>query len=63
MGKKVKPKELDVTLGIPTEDLSSQYKEDKDIQVLKRCYFMGVVRRMAGAKRWGSYVKVLALIM
>ncbi|KAI5433139.1 hypothetical protein KIW84_020431 [Lathyrus oleraceus] len=32
IGQKVKPKELAVTLGIPTEDLLSHYKEDKDIQ-------------------------------
>lgn len=42
IGKEVKPKELTVTLGIPTEDLLPHYKEDKDIQDLKRSYLKGV---------------------
>ena len=63
MGKKVNPKELAVTLGIPTEDLLSHYKEDKDIQRLKRSHLEGVARRMVGKERRGSYVDVLALIM
>ncbi|XP_050889218.1 uncharacterized protein LOC127094425 [Lathyrus oleraceus] len=63
MGKKVKPKELAVTLGIPTEDLLSHYKEDRDIQGLKRSYMEGVARRIAGAERWRSYIDVLGLIM
>ncbi|KAI5443171.1 hypothetical protein KIW84_012002 [Lathyrus oleraceus] len=63
MGQKVKPKELAMTLGILIEDLLSHYKEDRDIQGLKRSYFEGVSRRMAGAEIWGSYVNVLALIM
>ncbi|KAI5417110.1 hypothetical protein KIW84_041921 [Lathyrus oleraceus] len=63
MGKKVKPKEMTVTLGIPIEDLLSHYKEDRDIQGLKRSYLEGVSRRMVGAERWRSYVDVLALII
>ncbi|KAI5396111.1 hypothetical protein KIW84_062346 [Lathyrus oleraceus] len=41
MGQKVNPKELVVTLVIPTEDLLSHYKEDRDIQGLKRSYLEG----------------------
>ncbi|KAI5421052.1 hypothetical protein KIW84_044766 [Lathyrus oleraceus] len=63
MGKKVKPKDLAVTLGIPTEDLLSHYKEDRDIHGLKRSYLEGVARRMAGAERRGSYVDVITSIM
>ncbi|KAI5399639.1 hypothetical protein KIW84_064822 [Lathyrus oleraceus] len=63
MGKNVKPKELVVTLGIPTEDLLSHHKEDKDIQGLKRSYLEGVTRRMDEEERRGSYVDVLPLIM
>lgn len=62
MGQKVKPKELVVTLGIPTEDLFPYYKEDKGIQGLKRSYLEGVARRMVEAKRWGSYVDVLDFV-
>lgn len=42
IGQKVKPKELDVTLGIPTEDLLPHYKEDRDIQGLKISYLEGI---------------------
>ncbi|KAI5409559.1 hypothetical protein KIW84_055110 [Lathyrus oleraceus] len=63
MGKKVKPKNLAMTLGMPTEDLLSHYKEDRDIQGIKRSYLEGVARRMDGDERWGSYVDILDLIM
>ncbi|KAI5393862.1 hypothetical protein KIW84_060819 [Lathyrus oleraceus] len=51
MGKKVKPKDLAMTLGISPEDLLSHYKEDMDIQGLKRSYLKGVARRLTGAER------------
>lgn len=63
MWKKVKPKEFVVTLGIPTKDLFPHYKEDKDIQGIKRSYLEGVAPRMDGAERWGSFVDVLDLII
>lgn len=63
MGQKIKPKDLAMTLGISPEDLLSHYREDKDVQGLRRSYLEEVARRMAGAKRWGSYIDVVALIM
>ncbi|KAI5435089.1 hypothetical protein KIW84_021788 [Lathyrus oleraceus] len=63
MRQKVKPRELAMTLGIPIKDLLPHYKEDRDIQGLKRSYLEGVARRMDGTKRWGSYVDVLALVI
>lgn len=50
-------------LGIPIKDLLPHYKEDKDIQDLKRSYLEGVARRMVGEERWGSFVDVIALIV
>ncbi|KAI5395797.1 hypothetical protein KIW84_062108 [Lathyrus oleraceus] len=52
-----------MTLGISPDDLLSHYKEDMDIQGLRRSYLEGVARRMAGVERWGSYIDVVALIM
>ncbi|KAI5437109.1 hypothetical protein KIW84_023289 [Lathyrus oleraceus] len=50
MKQKVKPKDLAMTLGISPKDLLSHYKEDRDIQGLRRSYLEGVARRMAGKK-------------
>ncbi|KAI5431329.1 hypothetical protein KIW84_035491 [Lathyrus oleraceus] len=44
MGKKIKPTDLSMTLGISPEDLLSHYKKDRDAQGHK-------ARRMAGAER------------
>ncbi|KAI5419652.1 hypothetical protein KIW84_043715 [Lathyrus oleraceus] len=52
-----------MTLGISLEDLLSHYKEDRDSQGLRRSYLEGVARRMDGAKRWGYYIDIMALIM
>ncbi|KAI5436077.1 hypothetical protein KIW84_022501 [Lathyrus oleraceus] len=61
MRQKVKPKDLTVTLGISPKDLLSHYKEDMDIQGLKRSYLEGVARRMVGEERWGSYISLIQL--
>ncbi|XP_050914771.1 uncharacterized protein LOC127129668 [Lathyrus oleraceus] len=63
MGQKINPKDLAMTLGISPEDLLLHYKEDKDVQGLRRSYLEGVARRMVGIERWGSYIDVMALIM
>ncbi|KAI5419272.1 hypothetical protein KIW84_043444 [Lathyrus oleraceus] len=63
MGQKVKPKDLAMTMGIPVGDLLLHYKEDRDIQGLKRSYLEVVAQRLDGIERWGSFVDILALII